>query len=623
MDLPKTIEKLRENINYHNHRYYVLADPVITDYEYDLMLNELIKLEKEHPELISPDSPTQRVGDQPTKIFPSFTHSVPMLSLSNTYTEEEVIDFDRRVKELLGDEKYSYVAELKIDGAAVCLIYKNGRYIQGATRGNGVTGDDITKNLKTVKSIPLKVLKIPKGVNEFEVRGEVFMKKSEFSVLNKKQEENGEKPFANSRNATAGSLKLQDPRIVANRPLSLLVYYFQVRGTYNEKYNSHYSNLIMLSDMGFPVGKNFRLCGDIGEVLEYCREWDKKREELDYETDGVVIKIDLMSQRETLGSTAKSPRWAIAYKFKAQEAETRVKNITWQVGRTGTITPVAEMEPVQLSGTLVKRATLHNVDEIKRLGIMTGDMVLIEKGGDIIPKVIKVITEKRPADSESIEIPEKCPVCNSKVVQFKDETAIRCINFSCLAQVSKRIEHFASRNAMNIEGLGEASIEQLTQSREVTSAADLYFLDKEKVSGLERMGEKSTENLFLQIEESKNRPLDRLIFGLGIRFVGRESARILADKFHSINSLKNTSLDELVNINGIGERIGQSVIEFFKRNENLEIIDKLQKAGVVVEKAEDAEKEKLVSAVESKSFVLTGALSSLTREEASDLIRKY
>lgn len=347
-----------------------------------------------------------------------------------------------------------------------------------------------------------------------------------------------------------------------------------------------------------------------------------KREELDYETDGVVIKVNLLSQRETLGNTAKSPRWAIAYKFKAQEAETSVKNITWQVGRTGTITPVADMEPVHLAGTVVKRATLHNVDEIKRLGIMTGDSVLIEKGGDIIPKVIKVILEKRPDDAVSVEIPKKCPVCNSEVIQFEDEAAIRCINFSCPAQVSKRIEHFASRNAMNIEGLGEAIIGLLLKENMLKDPADIYFLKKEAVAELERMGEKSADNLFKQVEESKNRPLDRLIFGLGIRFVGREAARILADKFHSISSMKNASLDELVSIDGIGEKIGQSVIEFFKRNENLEIIEKLKKAGVVMEAAAGAEEEKITD-IEEKSFVLTGTLSRYSREEASELIRKY
>jgi len=615
------IKKLRDDINYHNYRYYVLDDPVISDYEYDKLMKELIHLEKEHPELITPDSPTQRIGEEPTKVFPTITHSVPMLSLSNTYTEEEVIDFDRRVKNLLGGEKYQYVVELKIDGVAVCLIYRNGRYGQGATRGDGVTGDDITQNLKTIKSIPLNILKPLEGVDEFEVRGEVFMKKNEFIKLNEMQVEKGEKVFANSRNATAGSLKLQDPKIVAERPLSIFIYYLLVEKGKKDKYDSHYHNLKLLYEMGFPVNQNSRLCENIYKVLDYCKEWEEKREEVDYETDGVVVKVDSLRQWGILGSTAKSPRWSIAFKFKAKKIETVVRDVFWQVGRTGSITPVAVMEPVSLAGTVVKRATLHNVDEIKRLNIMLGDTVVIEKGGDIIPKVVEVNFSKRLPEAKTISAPKKCPVCGSEVVRFEDEAAIRCINFSCPEQVAKRIEHFASRNAMDIGGLGEALVEQLTENKMVSDPADIYYFKKEELSALERMGSKSAENLLSQIEQSKTRPLERLIFALGIRYIGAGAARDLAKRFSSIDEIKDAGLDELLTIEGIGEKMAKSIVEFFNRDENLKVLEKLRKAGVLMEKKrEEVTERKTIEEIDGKTFVLTGTLERLTREEASKLI---
>ena len=619
MDAKEKIKELQDKINFHNYRYYVLSDPVISDYEYDMLMRELLELEKKHPELITTDSPTQRVGDQPTKVFPTFTHSIPMLSLSNTYTQEEVIDFDRRVKGLLEGEKYSFVTEIKIDGVAISLIYKNGIYFQGATRGNGEVGDDITQNLKTIKSIPLKILKPLDNVAEFEVRGEVFMKRGEFIKLNKKQEEKGEKIFANSRNATAGSLKLQDPKIVAERPLSVFIYYLFVKEEEKYRYDNHYQNLKLLYEMGFPVNQNYKFCNNIREVLDYCDELEEKREKLDYEIDGVVVKINSLRQREVLGNTAKSPRWAIAFKFEAKKIETNIRDVFWQVGRTGTITPVAVMDPVLLAGTVVKRSTLHNVDEIKRLEIMKGDTVLIEKGGDVIPKVVEVNFEKRPPDVKPIQIPKKCPVCGSDIVRFEDESAIRCINFSCPAQIERRIEHFASRNAMDIEGLGEALIKQLTINKMVSNPADIYFLGKPEVADLERMGQKSAENLFKQIEQSKTRPLDRLIFALGIRYIGAGAARDLAKRFSSIDELKNASLDELQSIDGIGDKMANSIIEFFSREENLKVLEKLRKSGVLMEK-EKAREKKRIETIDGKKFVLTGTLEKFAREEVSHII---
>ncbi len=617
MDVTVEIKKLHNDINYHNYRYYVLNSPEISDYEYDMLMKRLIDLEKEHPEFLTSDSPTQRIGDEPTKVFPSFTHSIPMLSLANTYTEEEVIDFDRRVKTLLGEE-YQYVAELKFDGVAISLVYRDGKYVQGATRGDGIRGDDITQNLKTIRAIPLKILKPVEGIDEFEVRGEVFIGKEGFRKLNEKQIEMGENLFANSRNAAAGSLKLQDPKIVAQRNLSVFIYYFMTLESKMKLFDSHYDNLHMLHEIGFPVNQNHRICGNIDEVFEYCKEREEKRDKLDYETDGVVIKVNSFSQRNFLGNTAKSPRWAVAFKFKAKKTETILRDVFWQVGRTGTITPVAVMEPVLLAGTTVKRATLHNVDEIKRLDIMIGDSVIIEKGGDIIPKVIEINLQKRTQDAVPVEIPEKCPVCKSELVRLEGEAAVRCINFSCPEQIARRIEHFGSRNAMNIEGLGESLIEQMTANKIVSDPSDLYNLDKKEIAMLGRMGDKSAENLINSIEESKNRPLERLIFALGIRYIGLGAARELAKHFSSIGEIKEATLDELQEIDGIGDKMAESVVEFFGRNDNLKIIEKLRKTGVLMEKT--AEEKKVNEEINGKTFVLTGTLEKYSREEAAELI---
>ncbi len=613
------IEDLRKKIRHHDYLYYVKNEPEISDYEYDQLMLELTKLENEHPELITPDSPTQRVGGEPTKEFPTVIHSIQMLSLSNTYSEGELYEFDRRVKGLLPGEEYSYVTELKIDGVAISLIYRGGILVQGATRGDGVRGDDITNNLKTIRSIPLKVLELPNELmDEFEVRGEVYMTKKNFENLNRERELAEEKTFANARNATAGSLKLQDPKEVAQRHLTTFIYSL-ITANQAEKdcCNEHFKSLNLLDSMGFPVNKNRRLCKNIKEVMEFCRYWEEKRDSLEYDIDGVVVKINSFRQQSILGSTAKSPRWAIAYKFKAKHAETILKDITWQVGRTGTVTPVAELEPVVLAGSTISRATLHNIDEIKKKDIRIGDRVHIEKGGDVIPKVVEPLKEFRTGEITPVTPPEVCPVCGEHLERPPGEAALRCPNIACPAQVARRIAHFASRTAMDIEGLGPSLIDQLTSRKIISDPGDLYFLKKDDIVNLERMAEKSAQNLLDGIEASKSRPLERVIFALGIRYIGIGAARILANRYQSLDKLMNAKLEELSSLEGIGEKTARSIVNFFKKKENLVLIDKLRKGGVKLKKEIKKEKPEIFA---GKTFVLTGKLESFTREEASEII---
>ena len=619
MDVKKRIEELRKLIEKYDYEYYVLAQPSISDYEYDQLMKELEALEKAHPEFITPDSPTQRVSGQPIKEFPTVVHRKPMLSLSNTYNEGEFRDWDRRVRSALSGQHVEYVAELKIDGLAVSLIYENGRFVQGATRGDGIQGDDITPNLRTIRAIPLKV----RGHDLpplFEVRGEVYMSKKAFLRLNKEREEQGEAVFANPRNAAAGSLKLQDPKLVAKRGLSLWAYYLD-SDTPGFLAATHFENLQKLKDLGFPVNPNMRLCQSLDEVFDFVREWEEKRDSLPYEIDGVVVKVNDLRQQEQLGATAKSPRWAIAFKFKAVRVETLLERIVWQVGRTGIVTPVAELRPVQLAGTTVSRATLHNVDEIKRKDIHEGDYVFIEKGGDIIPKVVGVNSAKRKKPPKPLHIPERCPVCGTPLIRLEGEVAIRCPNLECPAQIKRRIEHFAGRTAMDIEGLGTALVDMLVDKGLVKNFADLYHLKKDDIAKLERMGEKSAQNLIRAIERSKKQPLDRLIFALGIPYIGTTAAKILAQKYKSLQALMNAPYEELEAIEGVGPKMAQSIVEFFKNEQNRKVISELIKAGVQTEAKEEEEPQG--SELAGKIFVLTGTLPHLKRNEAARLIEQH
>ncbi len=619
----KRIEELRELIREHDYNYHVLAQPSITDFEYDQLINELIQLEKDHPQLITPDSPTQRVGSDLTKEFKPVQHKIPMLSLSNTYSEEELYDFDRRVREgLPNNETPEYVCELKIDGLSVSLRYINGRLNVAATRGDGTTGEEVTNNVKTIRAVPLiikKPLSVKMKLTEFEVRGEVFMEVEAFNRLNDERELNGEKTFANPRNSSAGTLKLQDPQIVAKRPLQIFLYYFYSE---NEELKSQYENLKLLNELGFRVNNNFELCKDLSEVLTFCKDWENRRSELPYEIDGVVIKVNSLQHQKILGNIAKSPRWAVAFKFKAKQANTKLNKITWQVGRTGTLTPVAELEPVLLAGSTISRATLHNIDEIKRKDIREGDWVVIEKGGDVIPKVVYVDLSKRLKNSVEVKIPLKCPVCGSKLFKPEEEVAVYCENNFCSAQVKGRITYFAARGAMDIEGLGEALINLFVDLGYLKDYSDIYLLKekREELIKIERLGEKSIDNLLNAIETSKQRPFEKVLFALGIRYVGSGAANKIADHFLSIEKLMNASKDKIEAIHEIGPSISESVIRFFNNDQNLKIVEKLKKSGLILDSKGKLKKS---NRLEGKSFVLTGTLSTISREEAKEKIQNH
>ena len=614
MNFKERIEWLRREIERHNRLYYQLAEPEITDAEYDALMRELQELEKRHPETITPDSPTQRVGGAPLEGFHSVPHSSPMLSLANAYSLEELQDFDRRIRDVIGNE-YKYVCELKIDGVGIALRYREHRFQQGLTRGDGAAGDDITANLRTIRSIPLRVP--ADSPIEFEVRGEVFIRAIDFQKMNRKREEDGEKLFANPRNAAAGSLKLLNPSEAAERPLTAWLY--DLRGITEPL--SHFQRLKLLDKMGFPVNPHRRLCANLEEAWDFCGEWGEKRDSLPYEIDGVVIKIDSLEQREVLGFTAKSPRWAAAYKYPARQAVTRLKGITLQVGRTGYITPVAELEPVFLAGSTIRRATLHNEEEIARKDIRGGDTVLIEKGGDVIPKVVSVNMESRPADSQPFVMPDKCPACGAQLAKLPDEAIRRCPNISCPPQRLGRIVHFASRAGMDIEGMGESTVKQLLDAGLLSDYGDIYYLKKEQLLPLERMADKSADNLLAGIEASKERPLEKLIYSLGIKLVGAGVARILAERFGSIDALAEADEDALLAVEDIGPGIAASVVEFFANPQNREALEKLRRADIKfeAEKTADIEVEQIFKGM---TFVLTGTLKNYTREEASEIIRR-
>lgn len=615
--IARRIEALREQIREHDYRYYVLAEPTISDEEYDRLMRELIELENQYPQYRTPDSPSQRVGGAPTKEFPIVTHSVPMLSLSNTYNEDEVREFDRRVRTLLKGERYEYVCELKFDGVAVSLVYENDVLVRGATRGDGVQGDDITQNIKTIRSIPLRLHR-PSGHKTLEVRGEVFMTRADFEAMNRERQAAGEKLFVNPRNATAGTLKLQDPKIVAQRPLKFTAYALLVAGGGPP---THYECLRLMRTLSFPVSEHVRLCHTIEQVIDFWKTWEVKRDSLPFDIDGIVVKVNSLKQQEKLGAIAKSPRWAIAFKFAARKAETLLERIVLQVGRTGIITPVAELKPVFLGGTTVSRATLHNMDYIEELDIRPGDTVVVERGGDVIPKISAVVKEKRPRGLRKFEMPSACPECGSKIYRPADEAYYYCVNTECPAQVKGRIVHFASRGAMDIEGLGDAVVDQLVELGFLKNYADLYDLYKRRTElvALERWGEKKVENLLSAIEESKKRPFSRLVYALGIRHVGAGVAQLLTSHFPSLRALMNASQEELEAIPGIGPQIAESVVRFFRDPHNRKIIERLERVGVRTEEVRPAA-GKGGSPFSGKTVVFTGGLSSMTREEARERI---
>ena len=620
IDIHKRIETIKEQIREHDYKYYVLADPSISDQEYDFLLKELEKLELENPDLITPDSPTQRVGKDLTKDFKPVSHKVPMLSLANTYSEEELIDFDRRVRDGLPDgEKIEYVVEPKIDGVSVSLNYVNYYLKTAATRGDGTTGEEITANVRTIKSIPLKLNKFKSlkyKLDDFEARGEIFMKIADFRKLNEARENSGEKLFANPRNSSAGTLKLQDPKVVARRPLNIFLYFLI---SAKEEFESQIENLQLLKMLGFNVNPEYKLCKNISEVLEACRKLEEKRDSLKYEIDGAVIKVNLIRHQKILGSIAKSPRWAVAFKFKAKQAVTKLNKITWQVGRTGAITPVAELEPVLLSGSTISRATLHNFDEIMRKDVREGDTVVLEKGGDVIPKIVAVVLNERKSNSLKVKPPENCPACGTPLFKPEEEVAYYCENADCPAQIKGRLEHFASRGAMDIEGLGEALIDLFVENKILNTYADIYDLQKrrEELIAIERLGVKSVDNLLASIEESKKQPFAKVLYAIGIRYVGAGAAKKLADYFLSIDKLISSDEEEISSIHEIGPSISRSVKKFFSEEENLKVIQRLKKHGINFTSLKKEIKENFFL---NKTFVLTGTLEKFSRDEAAEKI---
>lgn len=609
----KRVAELQTLLNQYNYEYYVLDNPSVPDAEYDQKLRELIELEEKFPELKTPDSPTERVGGAVLDAFTKVEHKAPMLSLGNAFNEDEVRDFDRRVRQAIGDD-YSYVCELKIDGLAVSLTYEDGLFVRGATRGDGTTGEDITANLKTIKSIPLRINQ-PLTI---EVRGEAFMPKRSFEKLNAARAEREEEPFANPRNAAAGSLRQLDPRIAASRNLDIFLYAIGDPG--ETGVINHNEGLDLLDELGFKTNKERKTCANVEEVLEYIRQWTEKRPDLAYDIDGIVIKVNSLRQQGQLGTTAKSPRWAIAYKFPAEEVVTRLLHIELTVGRTGVITPTAVLEPVRVAGTTVSRASLHNEDLIREKDIKLGDYVVIRKAGDIIPEVVNVILDRRTGEQQDFQMPTHCPECESELVRLEGEVALRCINPKCPAQIREGLIHFASRNAMNIDGLGEKVITQLFQKELIVDVADLYRLTKEQLLQMERMGEKSVNNLLNAIEVSKGNSLERLLFGLGIRHVGAKAAKTLAQEFGTMDALAAATYDQLVNINEIGDKMADAVVTFFEQPEVQELINELKSFGVNLEYKgpKPLNPEESDSFFAGKTVVLTGKLEVLTRNEAKE-----
>lgn len=613
------LNELKEKIAEADYKYYVLDEPDIKDYDYDMLMKELETLEKENPELVTPDTPTHRVSGVPTKKFEVVMHEVPMLSLSNSYSFDELIDFDKRIKSMIPGQPYEYVCELKIDGLAVSLIYENGIFVRGATRGDGMKGDDVTNNLKTIRSIPLRIKQCE--FKNFEVRGEVFIKKDDFIRINEEQEYNGEKLFANARNTAAGTLKLKDNKAVASRPLNIFVYYLR---TNDIELESHYDNLKTLEKLRFPVNPEYKLVKSIEEVKEFCDSIEKKRDTLPYEIDGVVVKVNLLSQQADIGAVEKSPRWAIAYKFKAKQQETQIKDITLQVGRIGTITPVAELVPVSLAGSTISRATLHNFDEIKKKNIRIGAKVKIEKGGDVIPKVVEVIEDENFKDLREYENPTHCPVCNTPLEKPEEEVNFYCPNYFCPAQIQGRIEHFVQRDAMEIEGLGTSIIEIFLKKGFIKDFTDIYDLRnyKDELVKLERFGEKSITNILNAIEESKNKPFEKVLFAVGIRHIGEKTAKIIAKHFGSMDKLAEATIEEIGSVYEIGPKIAKSIKSFFEDEKSRLLIGKLKEKRLKFE-IDSSATVKFNANFKDKTFVLTGTLEKYTRDKASKIIEDF
>ena len=620
------VDKLRDQIRYHEHRYYVLDDPEISDAEFDRLVNELKRIEAEHPELVMPDSPTQRVGGKPREGFVKVTHSRPMLSLDNAYNEQELRDWDRRVHELSGRESVEYVCELKLDGLSMALRYEEDKkergranFVLGLTRGDGSIGEEVTANLRTIRSVPLSIsaatLKKAGLPPAFEVRGEVIMPIAAFRRMNEERERQNLSKFANPRNAAAGAVRVLDPNITASRRLDLYSYFLLVNG--RNFFPQHSQALEALSTAGFKVNNLWKKTKNIDEVWKLIGQLESKREELGYEIDGVVVKVNDTRLWEELGFTGKAPRWAIAYKYAARAGITKIEDIVPQVGRTGKLTPVAWLTPVPIGGTTVSRATLHNMDEIERLGVRIGDWVTVERGGDVIPKVVAVVEDKQhPRGARHFKMPDRCPVCGGHVVRVEGEADHRCINANCPAKLRESILHFASRSVMNIEGMGDALVNQLADKKLVKSVADIYSLTKEDLLSLERMGEKSAQNILDEIENSKKLPLERVIYGLGIRFVGERTAEFLAEHFGSIDALMKSSVEELQEVNEVGPRIAESIREFFDEPKNVALVKKLEEAGLQFK----GKKKQRGTQLAGKTFVLTGTLPSYSREEAKKMI---
>ncbi len=618
-DTGKKIEALREKIRHHEYLYYVQDNPEISDAEFDKLMQQLKDLEAADTALVTPDSPTQRVGGKPREGFVKVPHSSPMLSLDNTYNEEELRDWERRVHELSGRKDVDYVCELKLDGMSLALVYEDGHLLRGVTRGDGSVGEDVTLNVRTVRSIPLSIpkerLKKAGIPVDFEVRGELLMPTAAFKKVNEEREKKGLPTFANPRNFTAGTVRQLDANVTAERRMDFFPYILLQNGrTY---FDRHWKTLDALEAAGFKVNQNRKLVHSMDEVWAFIQEWEAKRDSLPYEIDGIVVKVDRTGLQAELGFTGKAPRWAIAYKYAARAGITKLENVRWQVGRTGKLTPVAGLAPVSIGGTTVRNATLHNMDEIERLGVKIGDWVQVERGGDVIPKVAKVIDDKdHPRGDGNIEVPEKCPVCGTKVVRTEGEVDYRCVNANCPAKLLGTILHFASRGVMNIDGMGESLVTQLIDRGLVKNVADIYDLTKKDLLSLERFADKSAQNILDEIENSKKLPLERVIYGLGIRMVGERTAQFLAEHFGSMEALEQASVEELQDVNEVGPRIAESIVEFFSIAANRKLVERLRAAGLTLK----GQKKERGTKLAGKTFVLTGTLAHFTRDEAKKMI---
>ena len=602
----REIDELRDELRRHEHSYYVLDQPEISDAEYDVLMRHLQQLESQHPQLVTPDSPTQRVGGKPREGFVKVPHSSPMLSLDNALNEEELREFDRRVRELLGGQTFEYVAELKLDGLSMAAQYRDGQMRQAITRGDGLVGEDVTENARTIRSLPLKV---KSDLAAFEARGETIMPRKSFEKLNADRERQQLGLFANPRNAAAGALRALEPGVTASRRLEYFAYFLLVDGRFH--FESHWESLDALAHMGFKVNPRRKKCSGLDDLLEFCREWESKRESLPYEIDGVVVKVDSIRQQQALGWTAKAPRWAIAFKFPAQQRPTTIENIEVQVGRTGTLTPVAHLAPVLVGGVTVTRATLHNEDEIARLGVQIGDEVLIERSGDVIPKVVRVVREGR--ERHPFRMPKHCPVCGGEVVREEGEAASRCINTNCPARLKESVSHFAARGVMDIDGMGDVLVDQLVSRALVKSVADIYDLTLPQLLELERMGQKSAEKVLRNIDASRSRPLPRVLNGLGIPFVGERTAQILAETFGSLDAILEADEDALQQAEEVGPKVSESIRQFFHEPRNRDLVERLRKAGLTFH---HTIRKKEGGALAGKTFVITGTLPNLAREDA-------